>query len=371
MKNRARRPGLLFRTLKRMLAMGVVSVAFGALAEVRPLVVVGASPIQIGTTRGTLAKEEAIEGGLWEGVLRVARDLLERQAADAWLLPPESELDSPEAWPYPPAVPSPLERAKDPAVGTVHPEVDPYSAPDFADTAAVPGWTELEAQEHAGALLQAAQIGQEAEERLIREALGREMVSYTKSYRIVEDQGERPALFTDEPDVATEYVVLLEVQVETDRVRARLEEAGLLRPQVVSELTGIRIEILGLTHYRGYQALLDVLRSDAVSAEDVLPRHFSPGRVVVQVEGEWEPDQLLERLQAASPENLSIEVATPEPSLDPAPGSTPSPWRNPVNQPPGPGKMVLRAAWGPLPPLAPPEPSPAALESFPADQLAP
>jgi hypothetical protein len=351
--------------------MGVVSVAFGALAEIRPLVVVGASPIQIGTTRGTLAKEEAIEGGLWEGVLRVARDLLEQQAADALRLAPEIEPDSPETWLYPPAVPSPLEWAEDPVAEIVDPEADSYSAPDFADTTAAPPLTELEAKEQAAALLQAAQIAQEAEERLIREALGREMVSYTKSYRIVEDQGERPALFTDEPDVATEYVVLLEVQVETDRVRARLEEAGLLRPQVVSELTGIRIEILGLTHYRGYQALLDVLRSDAVSAEDVSPRHFSPGRVVVQVEGEWEPDQLLERLQAASPKNLSLEVAAPEPQSDPAPANTPSPPRNRVNQSPGPGRMVLRAAWGPLPPPAPPEPSPAALEPSLADPSAP
>ncbi len=370
MTNRACRLCLGFRIL--MLATGVFWVAFGALAEVRPLVVVGASPIQIGSIRGTFAKEEAIEEGLWEGVLRVARDLLEQQAAEALLLPAESEPDSPEAWLSPPAVPSPEEWTKDPPTRTVHPEADPYSVPDLANTAAVPGLTELEAEEQAAALLQAAQIAQEAQERQIRESLGREMVSYTKSYRIVEDQGERPALFTDEPDVATEYVVLLEVQVETDRVRARLEEAGLLRPRVVSELTGIRIEILGLTHYHGYQALLDVLRSDAVSAEDVLPRHFSPGRVIVEVEGEWEPNQLLERLQAASPENLSIEVATPQSQLDPALASTPSPWRNAVEQPPGSGVvMVLRAAWGPLPPPVLPVPSPSALESFPGGQSAP
>ena len=354
MTNRGRRWGMLFRGISRILLLGVFLLAPGARSEVRPLVVVGASPIQIGSTRGTLAKENAIEQGLLEGVLRVARDLLEEQAIT---VPPESEPDPPELWPHPPAVPELGEWEKNPSGGVDYSQEDPYSAPSAADSAGEPELTELEAEERAATLFRAAQLAQEAEQKRIRDALGDEMVSYTKSFRIVEDQGERPALFTDEPDVATEYVVLLEVQVETDRVRARLEEAGLLRRLAELELTGIQIEILGLTHYLGYQAFLDLLRSDSVSAADVSPRHFSAGRVVIHVEGEWETDQLLERLKAASPENLTIEVADAEPRAQTARESSASPWRESEGPGPGPRKMVLRVEWGPLAPPSPPEPS--------------
>ena len=364
MTNRGRPWGMLLGGISRTLLVGIFLLAPGARSEVRPLVVVGASPIQIGSTGGTLAKEDAIEQGLLEGVLRVARDLLEEQAMTDL---PESEPNPPELWPHPPAVPGLGEWAKNPSGGIDYSQTDPYSAPSTADPAAEPEMTGLEAEERAAALFRAAQMAQEAEQKRIREALGHEMVSYTKSFRIVEDQGERPALFTDEPDVATEYVVLLEVQVETDRVRARLEEAGLLRRLAESELTGIRIEILGLTHYLGYQAFLDLLRSDSVSAADVSPRHFSAGRLVIHVEGEWETDQLLERLKAASPENLTIEVAAAEPIANAARERRPTPWRETDGSDgsgPRPRTMVLRVDWGPLAPPVPPEPPEATSSAF-------
>ena len=351
-------------------------------AEVRPLVVVGATPIYMGTTAGTRAKEKAIDEGLWEGVVRVARDLLdeeraaeeaaraaEQAAADliAGLAPdlnfdPNFDFNSdPNSAPNsaPEFVPGfgpgfgPGESGES---GVVDPEVIEAPPDPFLEgyggfegpISGLPVDPEEEARARLAAeVIKAEKLVRAAQTRRIREALGRQMVPYTKSFRIVEDQGERQALFTDDPDVLTEYVILLEVQVEVERVRARLEEAGLLRPLEAHELTGIRLEIFGLTHYGGYAAVLDLLGSEAVAAEGVFPRHFAPGRVVVQVEGDWDPQQLLARLTAAAPPNLSIE------GLDPGVPKVPLGWRADSPGPRGAGKLVLRAGWAPLPPPEP------------------
>ena len=41
-------------------------------------------------------------------------------------------------------------------------------------------------------------------------ALGKNPLDYANRFRILEDRGERPALFTEIPGVSTEYVVLVE-----------------------------------------------------------------------------------------------------------------------------------------------------------------
>ena len=344
-----------------------------AQAEILSLVVVGASPVPIGSTRGTLAKEKAIQEGLWEGVARVARDLLEAQAAARSLA--ESLRDAEagdgdlggtgmEGGDAEFGAIDELGRTspQDPLADTLAaPGVDLYADPSAAREPALAGLygsdlgSDLDPDPEA--LRLAAKRAREAEDEMIRQALGREMVSFTKSFRIVEDQGERPALFTDDPDVATEYVVLLEVQVETDRVRARMEEAGLLDPLAASELKGIQLEVLGLTHYLGYRALLDVLGSDTVSAEAVFPRNFSSGRVVLSVQGEWATEELLDRLKAAAPENLHIEGAEPKMGADSASEESPALWAGPIIQAPGQARLVVRASWAPLPDLPEPDPS--------------
>ncbi|MCS5635132.1 MAG: hypothetical protein NZ990_01330, partial [Myxococcota bacterium] len=300
-------------------------------AEVRALVVVGASPIPIGSTRGALSKEQAIEEGLWEGVVRVARDLVDSQTpveipapeslAVFWPGLPPGEFQGPLLTGFPPGPgdprPSPQAAAHPPSTPAGAAPGDPYALPpETGSEDALPGLlSEAEAQ-RLEAEREAERLAEEAETKRLRDALGRETVPYTKSFRIVEDQGERPALFTSDPDVATEYVVLMEVHVEVDRVRGRLEEMGLLTPLEASELTGIRLEIRGLTHYGGYQALLGLLEGEVVAAEGVLPRNFAPGRVVVTVEGDWAPEELMDRLQRAAPENLRIEAMEPDPPPD-------------------------------------------------------
>jgi hypothetical protein len=345
--------------------------------------VVGSSPIEIGSPGGTLAKEKAIDSGLWEGVIRVARDLLREQeaaessaefvggsdssagleapgpglgpgarapesSAGGFALPGQKEFSGENS---PRVTRAELGGRGDGASGRepyADPYADPYSPPDSAlGGAGYPPGDPALAEVRAEEFRRIGKIAEREETERIRQALGRDTVSYTKSFRIVEDQGERPALFTDDPDVATEYLVLLEVQVEVDRVRGGLEQAGLLRPLEVSELTGIEIEILGLGHYAGYQALLTLLRSDGVGAAEVSPRHFGPDRVILVVEGEWEAPELVERLQARAPENLVIEALDRVPRRPPGRGSLWGEGEDAVGEP---EKLVLRVAWAPLPP---------------------
>ena len=303
--------------------LGSASLPARGAAEVRALVVVGASAIPMGSTRAALFKEQAIEQGLWEGVVRVARDLVESQAPVEVLAPgslgvfwpgrPDGDFEGPllTGLPQSPAdSASPPERAgqlPSPLFGAVPGAPDPV-LPEPNLEGVQPEQLSEEEAARLEAEREAERLAEEAETQRLRDALGRETVPYTKSFRIVEDQGERPALFTSDPDVATEYVLLMEVQVEVDRVRVRLEEMGLLTPLERSELTGIRLEIRGLTHYGGYQALVGLLQGEVVAAEAVVPRNFAPGRVVVTVEGDWAPEELLERLKQAAPENLQIEA---------------------------------------------------------------
>jgi len=348
--------------------------AGGLRAEVRPLMVVGSSPIQIGSPAGTLSKEKAIDAGLWDGVVRVARDLIRAQEeADAVAAALMESGGSPSGQGAQAGNVRPgatdggfvdvfMLPGYDDASGTSpgSPGADSalYGGDPFAEAGALPGDEELletgpplseeealaQAEAQRAEELRLAQVAEREENERIRRALGLDTVSYTKSFRIVEDQGERPAIFTDDPDVATEYLVLLEVQVEVDRVRAGLEQADLLRPLEVSELTGIEVEVLGLGHYAGYRDLLALLRGDAVEAAEVFPRHFGPDRVVLVVECEWEAGELMERVQAGAPENLVIEGAE---VLASAPLGGANLWGD--TRPPEPDKLRLRGAWAPLP----------------------
>lgn len=366
-----------------------------ASAEVRPLVVVGATPIHTGTRVGPRSKEEAIDQGLRAGVVRVARELLDAQIAADAAARAEAEaiaaliaaltedsraepgsalsgafdsqaLDSQALDPQARGPQARGPQALDPSAvgepeagaGNAGGEPQGFADPFSAGYGRLPVSRESDPEADARARLAEETLAAErralrSQTQQIRKALGREMVPYTKSFRIVEDQGERQALFSDDPDVLTEYVVLLEVQVEVERVRARLEEAGALRPREASPLTGIRLEVYGLTHYAGYAALLALLQSEAVGAVGVSPLDFARGRVVLRVEGEWSPEELMERLTTEAPPNLSIEVAGPGAVLAPLGWAPDSPG------PRGPSRLVLRAAWAPLPPPAEPGSDPA------------
>jgi hypothetical protein len=244
-----------------VLAIGVVAgAADTACAEIVELEVVGAIPLDAASRRKGIPKDRAIDEALWQGVSRVAADLIAENPAQ----PPEPE-----------------------------PGPDGVEGVDGLD-----GLDGLDGAE--------GDVEPEATEDPIREALGTDMVPYTRSFRIVEDQGERPVLFTDHPDAATEYVVVMAVHVDVDKLRERLSAAGLLADDRIEVLTGILLEIRGLTQYRGYDELVQLIESEAVGAASVMPLQLERGRALLQVEGEWSARELLDLLLAAASPRLTI-----------------------------------------------------------------
>ena len=152
--------------------------------------------------------------------------------------------------------------------------------------------------------------GPDQRERL-RAVLGSDMVPFTRSFRIVEDQGERPVLFTEHPDAATEYVVVVSVEVETGRIRERLIRSGLLVEEGRGIVRGYELRVTGLRHYRGYQALIDLLESEAVGVKTITPQEMGSETLRLEVQADFEAAMLLERLRAAAPRNLEIRSDGP------------------------------------------------------------
>ena len=184
---------------------------------------------------------------------------------------------------------------------------------------------------------------QELEMERVREALGRSMVPYTRGFRILEDQGERPALFTQHPDAATEYVVVMEVQVEVERVRSRLEEMGLIEFVRMKVLTGIELELSGLTEYALYRAVLDLLRGPGIQASSVVPEAFQAQNARLRVSGAWTASELNDLLHSAAPAELnlvSLEVQDADHS------ENLWPWQGPLRP-----RLALAVGWSP--PAAP------------------
>lgn len=272
-------------------------------SEIRRLEVVGAVPLHgRGSPRDT-PKDRAVQEGLINGVARVGADLLLQGLL--------------------------LEATPDQTEGAGSP------LPDLLAGTAL-------AWESPVTLFMPAQ---ELEEARVREALGRDMVPYTRGFRILEDQGERPALFTQDPDAATEYVVVMEVQVEVGRVRQRLEKEGLIQSVQLDALTGIELELSGLHQFDLYQAVLDLLSGPGIEAASVIPESFYPQHARLRVEGPWTASELNQLLHSAAPAELelvSLEVQDAEKT-----GSL-WPWQGPLRP-----RLALAVAWRPPPAKSP------------------
>jgi hypothetical protein len=237
-------------------SLGVTALCLALLLTPRPVLaddlqsiqVVGAIPIDAERRRESLLKDLAIQEALWQGVSRVANELLDEQSLDV--------------------------------------RVNAGGEEDGADTS---GEGEPKSQ--------ASQV---------RTALGKDMVQYTRSFRIIDDQGENPVMFTSDPNAATEYVVIVEVQVDSKRVAEGLRSAGLLIERSGDVLTGIELEVRGLMEYGGLTQLVEVIEGRGVGAETVSPREFQRGVARFHVRAEWGAEELLERLLAAAPPELDI-----------------------------------------------------------------
>jgi hypothetical protein len=136
--------------------------------------------------------------------------------------------------------------------------------------------------------------------------LGSDMVDYTARFKILEDRGLGPALFVEEPGISTEYVVVAEVDVEVDRVRERLTEAGLLEPESFTPQAGtVQLEVEGLSVYPALRDL-ETLLVERLGARSAVPVRLERGRAVLSVGTSLAGPDLVSRLEASAPGNLSI-----------------------------------------------------------------
>ncbi len=141
----------------------------------------------------------------------------------------------------------------------------------------------------------------------LESALGKDMLPYTRSYRILKDQGERPVLFQDSPGIKREYVVVVEVIVDVDRVNAALERSGLLASSDPGQ-TGeaVLLEVVGLARYEALQTVVSALR-DRLGATRIRTLVFENERQLLSVEGPFDADGLLSRLSRYRNPRLILE----------------------------------------------------------------
>jgi len=147
-------------------------------------------------------------------------------------------------------------------------------------------------------------------------ALGSDPRVYANRFRIVEDRGEGPALLSGEPGVETEYVMVVQAQVDVARVRQRLESANLLMPPAANDAPRerLRVVIEDLDGYPGYQAVRTLL--DDLGVRGAVPVEMERGRAVLEVESRIPPGELLDSLVRSAPPELRIEpVASTAASL--------------------------------------------------------
>ena len=135
--------------------------------------------------------------------------------------------------------------------------------------------------------------------------LGGSPADYALEYRLLEDRGERRALLVADPDVETEYVVLAEVRVDVDRVRAGLRAAGVL-PQAPTAVPGqtLRVVVQPLPSYAALLALREALAREPGSR--VVPERFEPGRAVLRMETHRSAAAVLGQLRARLPEGIEL-----------------------------------------------------------------
>lgn len=138
-------------------------------------------------------------------------------------------------------------------------------------------------------------------------ALGDDPLDYATRYRILEDRGTRPAIFSRESGAEKEYVVVVEVQVDAARVGERLRAAGwLAAPATNAPSSTQRVVLEGLTDYRALDSVRRLL-VERLGARKALPVELTRGRAVLAVDGGPAPATLAASLQAAAPPELHVE----------------------------------------------------------------
>jgi len=141
----------------------------------------------------------------------------------------------------------------------------------------------------------------------LRQVLGGKPREFTVGYKVLEDRGERRALLLADPEISTEYVLLVEVFVDVTRIESALDAAGLLLLEpVMGAGRELWVVVESLPSYRAYLALRKHLIEQG-GATSVIPAVFESGRVELRVNARLEPPELMDRLVTPPPEGLRIE----------------------------------------------------------------
>lgn len=184
---------------------------------------------------------------------------------------------------------------------------------------------------------------QQKGEAALAQALGSNSVEYTARYTIVEDRGGRPALFSSGESGEVEYVVVARVEVDPERIRARLREAGVISKASASQGGHtLVVSALGVEDYAAYEALAGALRGMRGVA-GVVPGRFSRSAVQFVVDtrergtalmaalaGEPVPGLTVVPIRADSDEiRVRIAWRAPAPAADSSQGGHESPAARP------------------------------------------
>jgi len=138
------------------------------------------------------------------------------------------------------------------------------------------------------------------------QVLGEDPFEYATRFRILEDRGVRPALLSGDPEAESEYVVMVEVYVDTGRVLDRLHGTGLLLAPAGGE-NRFRIEFVveGIESFAGYEALRRTLLAGP-GVHSALPTEFRRDRVVLLVVADREASAVLDELLTTAPPGLRV-----------------------------------------------------------------
>ncbi len=278
------------RSVACFVAVAIVAgLAQAAAAEVRRVEAVGIYGIKDSARRRVIPRDEAIARATWEGVSRVALELIGES-------PALSEEDGER--------PARAGRTTE----TVRPPMENGG-----------GWDQAEAgrgdPNDPRLARGAGPAAGENEMAALEEALGEKMLPYTRSYRILEDRGEVPVLFAEDPDIDTEYVVVVEVLVDVDRVTAALERNGLISTASAGdgESSRLTLEVLGLSRYPAVERLVALLRGP-LGASRVHTLEFTRERQVLGLVGPFGLEELAMRLAEARDPGLVLEPIGVDPS---------------------------------------------------------
>ena len=255
--------------------VGLVLASGASQAELQRVEAMGSYGIRESMRTKVIPRDEAVAKARWEGVSRVALELIGEAAPN--------EMDS-----------DPDDSSLAGDSGFRDPVLAPIDSPGGSanDSPLPEGVLDGPSDDEIAAL---------------RNALGNDVLPFMRSYRILDDRGEVPVFIRDDPEVTVEYVVIIEVFVDVDRVTAALEAAGLIvgmRAEEVGE--AISVELLGLSKFEALEALLEALQGE-LGATRVRTVEFSRKRQVLLVEGPFGPGALSASLATLESAELVLE----------------------------------------------------------------